>query len=123
MVREVELCAPPGGSRGGPRVGPRAPLVDTSTEAYAALSATQRLAVDAVNSGRHVFVTGGAGCGKTWTMRALVEGMTAAGTHFACTATTGVAAQLLPGGKTVAATTRPTPNPPLCATGEAAAPP
>lgn len=100
VVREVELRAPAAGP-GGCRDGPRAPLVDTSTEAYAALSATQRVAVDAVNSGRHVFVTGGAGCGKTWTMRALVEGMVAAGTHFACTATTGVAAQLLPGGKTI----------------------
>ena len=92
VVREVELAEPTFAVK---------PLVDTSTEAFAALSPAQRAAVDAVNSGRHVFVTGGAGCGKTWTMRALVEGMTLAGTQYVCTATTGVAAQLLPGGVTI----------------------
>ena len=94
-MREREL-APPASSPCFVR-----PLVDTSTDAFAALTGAQRAAVDAVNSGRHVFLTGGAGCGKTWTMRALVEGMTLAGTQYACTATTGVAAQLLPGGITI----------------------
>jgi ATP-dependent DNA helicase PIF1 len=75
-------------------------LVDDSAPEVAALTPHQCTLIAAVNAKRHVFLTGGAGCGKTWTARALVAGMRRAGTRFACSASTGVAAQLL-GGVTI----------------------
>lgn len=70
-----------------------APMVDT-------LSVQQRAALDAVQSGRNVFLTGRGGCGKSRTLEALIAAMTAAGTAFAVTASTGIAAVPL-GGQTL----------------------
>jgi ATP-dependent DNA helicase PIF1 len=78
-------------------------LVDTTVEAFGDLTADQQAIGHVINSRSHVFVTGGAGCGKTYTLRALASGMQSgkANTRFAFTATTGVAAQLLPFGRTI----------------------
>ncbi len=60
----------------------------------------QSRALDFVKTGRNVFVTGPAGTGKTFTVRAIVEWARSAGIPFGVTATTGAAAILI-GGKTL----------------------
>jgi ATP-dependent DNA helicase PIF1 len=75
-------------------------------EAAAAVTApivlddAQRSAVEAARLGGNVFVTGGAGTGKTLVVKRLVDELRAAGKTVAVTATTGVAA-LNCGGVTV----------------------
>jgi ATP-dependent DNA helicase PIF1 len=72
-------------------------LADGTVPAAQALSEDQRQVLDLVNARNHVFLTGCAGSGKTQTAMALIDAMVAAGTSFANTASTGVAAQLFGG--------------------------
>jgi len=74
------------------------PLADVTVPEMGALTAAQARAITLVNEGRHVFLTGCAGCGKTRTALALKAALTRAGTPFEFTASTGVAAELLGGG-------------------------
>lgn len=61
------------------------------------LDETQRRAVDLLSEGRNVFLTGGAGTGKTYTVK---EWMQTSDKNIALTATTGIAALHL-GGQTI----------------------
>jgi ATP-dependent DNA helicase PIF1 len=66
-------------------------------DAVARLSAGQLSVVEAVSKGRHVFLTGRAGCGKTEAIQALMDTLKRAGVLFAVTASTGIAAEPLRG--------------------------
>lgn len=56
------------------------------------LDASQQAAVEAAGRGENLFVTGGAGTGKTLVVKRIVDSLRAAGKTVAVTATTGVAA-------------------------------
>ena len=78
-----------------------APLLDPHGEESKELSAAQQEVLQAVAARRNVFLTGRAGCGKTRTLQALCSALTAAGTAFAITATTGIAAEVFPDATTI----------------------
>lgn len=64
------------------------------------LTADQQKALDAVNSGRNVFITGGAGTGKSYLLRAIVYSLTSMGKNVIVCAPTGIAAANI-GGMTI----------------------
>ena len=64
------------------------------------LTADQQKALDAVNSGRNVFITGGAGTGKSYLLRAIVYTLMSAGKKVIVCAPTGIAAANV-GGMTI----------------------
>lgn len=64
------------------------------------LTADQQKALDAVNSGRNVFITGGAGTGKSYLLRAIVYFLMSAGKNVVVCAPTGIAAANV-GGMTI----------------------
>lgn len=59
------------------------------------------IALSAFNEGRNIFMTGGAGTGKSYTMRKLIEYFDENGIQAARTAMTGMASLQMPGGETV----------------------
>jgi hypothetical protein len=61
------------------------------------LSADQQRAVDIAVSGRHLFFTGVAGAGKSFTLERIIGALRAQGKRVAVTATTGVAATVING--------------------------
>lgn len=65
------------------------------------LSPEQNQALDLVRHGKSVFVTGRAGCGKSRFLTALIDHLTASGTDFMATGSTGLAADAFPGGTTL----------------------
>ncbi len=69
------------------------PLLDMDVDSVNGLSHTQRSVLEHVQQRRNVFVTGRAGSGKSRVIHALVDSLTAAGTPFVVTATTGIAAE------------------------------
>lgn len=64
------------------------------------LTSDQQKALDAVNSGRNVFITGGAGTGKSYLLRAIVYSLMSAGKNVIVCAPTGIAAANV-GGMTI----------------------
>lgn len=64
------------------------------------LTSDQQKALDAVNSGRNVFITGGAGTGKSYLLRAIVYSLMSAGKNVVVCAPTGIAAANV-GGMTI----------------------
>lgn len=64
------------------------------------LTADQQKALDAVNSGRNVFITGGAGTGKSYLLRAIVYSLMSSGKNVVVCAPTGIAAANV-GGMTI----------------------
>jgi len=74
-----------------------APLLVLTPEDTAGLSPDQLRAVEAVQAGRNVFLTGRGGCGKTMVLKTILRGLQAADTPVAVTATTGIAAEPLHG--------------------------
>lgn len=56
------------------------------------LTSDQQMALAAVNSGRNVFITGGAGTGKSYLLRAIVYELVSAGKNVLVCAPTGIAA-------------------------------
>lgn len=94
MKRKAAAAAPDVARRHRPA---SLPLADLDAPAVADLAPEQRAVVAAVARGANVFLTGCAGCGKTKTALALKDALEAAGTCFAMTASTGVAANLLAG--------------------------
>lgn len=64
------------------------------------LTSDQQKALDAVNSGRNVFITGGAGTGKSYLLRAIVYSLMSAGKNVVVCAPTGIAAANI-GGMTI----------------------
>lgn len=67
------------------------------------LTHDQQKALDAVKSGRNVFITGGAGTGKSYLLRAIVYSLMSAGKNVIVCAPTGIAAANV-GGMTIHAT-------------------
>ena len=61
----------------------------------------QMRVLDAFNNGRCLFVSGGAGTGKTTLIREIISNAQADGRRVAVTASTGIAASLFPGGRTI----------------------
>lgn len=76
------------------RRSPTTPLVNMDVLAGDGLHPEQLAAIAKLNQipRRHQFITGSAGCGKSMTIRSLIKGMEAAGTVYAVTASTGIAA-------------------------------
>ena len=66
----------------------------------AGLAPAQAAAVEKVLAGKHVFLTGAAGCGKTRTIKALTDTLTQRRISYGLTASTGAASVLI-GGKTL----------------------
>ena len=64
------------------------------------LTADQQKALDAVNSGRNVFITGGAGTGKSYLLRAIVYSLMSVGKNVVVCAPTEIAAANV-GGMTI----------------------
>ena len=64
------------------------------------LTSDQQKALDAVKSGRNVFITGGAGTGKSYLLRAIVYSLMSAGKNVIVCAPTGIAAANV-GGMTI----------------------
>lgn len=64
------------------------------------LTSDQQKALDAVNSGRNVFITGGGGTGKSYLLRAIVYSLMSAGKNVIVCAPTGIAAANV-GGMTI----------------------
>lgn len=64
------------------------------------LTTDQQKALDAVSSGRNVFITGGAGTGKSYLLRAIVYSLMSAGKNVVVCAPTGIAATNV-GGMTI----------------------
>lgn len=64
------------------------------------LTTDQQKALDAVSSGRNVFITGGAGTGKSYLLRAIVYSLMSAGKNVVVCAPTGIAAANV-GGMTI----------------------
>lgn len=64
------------------------------------LTSDQQKALDAVNSGRNVFITGGAGTGKSYLLRVIVYSLMSAGKNVVVCAPTGIAAANV-GGMTI----------------------
>lgn len=81
---EAPVCAPCARVERAPPFSMDAPGMDALTE-------EQRAALVPLSQGRHVVITGEAGTGKSRIAAALKGGLAAAGTRYACTATTGVA--------------------------------
>lgn len=55
------------------------------------LNSTQQYAIDVLNSGRNVFLTGGAGVGKTYTVKEFINTTRVKGSNIMVTAPTGIA--------------------------------
>ncbi len=96
---------PEGGVSGGvaalpPRSRSKGELFDPYCDETRGLSDEQMDALDAVAHRLNIFLTGRAGSGKTRTLEAMIAAMTAAGTNFATTAASGIAAEAL-GGQTL----------------------
>jgi len=70
-----------------------APLFDMANSLAEELSATQRPALELILEGKNIFLTGAAGSGKSKVVHVLAQLLTAAGTPFAITASTGIAAE------------------------------
>lgn len=83
------LAAPPPNVEG--------PLFDVAHAEVAALSAPQRAVAESLLAGRHVLMTGRAGCGKSRVIRAVAAACRAADTAHAVTATVGSVASELNG--------------------------
>ena len=64
------------------------------------LNTDQQNALNAVNSGRNVFITGGAGTGKSYLLRAIVYSLRSSGKNVIVCAPTGIAAANV-GGMTI----------------------
>ena len=64
------------------------------------LTSDQQKALDAVNSGRNLFITGGGGTGKSYLLRAIVYSLMSAGKNVLVCAPTGIAAANI-GGMTI----------------------
>lgn len=67
-------------------------MEEAAPAAAVTLDGAQQRAMEASLRGEHVFVTGGAGTGKTLVVKRIVDALRAAGKSVAVTATTGVAA-------------------------------
>ena len=65
---------------------------------------SQERAVKLIDEGNNLFLTGGPGTGKTALIQAICEKWCASGKKVLMTATTGIAAASLPGGKTIHST-------------------
>jgi ATP-dependent DNA helicase PIF1 len=76
-----------------PAADTSAPLFDISHELVSELSSTQKPALDLILQGKNIFLTGAAGSGKSKVVHVLAQLLTAAGTPFAITASTGIAAE------------------------------
>lgn len=68
------------------------PVLDLDAECLRALSKDQRLLPEALVQGRHVFLTGRAGSGKSFTIAAVLEALREAGTEYGICAASGIAA-------------------------------
>lgn len=73
------------------------PLLDVHDPCLAHLTEDQRRVPAAVAAGRHCFVTGRAGSGKTATLAATLQALDNAGVPYAATAATGIASVPLEG--------------------------
>ncbi len=69
-------------------------------EEFNLLSPTQKKILEEISTGKNVFITGGAGVGKSLLVKAIYGYLTASGKTVALTATTGIAAVEL-GGQTI----------------------
>lgn len=67
---------------------------------YTTMNTEQTLAFEKVKSGVNVFLTGPAGCGKSFTLGKIIEWARSQGMSFGITASTGCAAYLI-GGRTI----------------------
>jgi DNA replication protein DnaC len=72
-------------------------MLNPESELAAGLSPNQQRVLAPIASGKHTFVTGRAGSGKSYILDALCKAMEEAGTRFAITASTGIAAQAVGG--------------------------
>jgi ATP-dependent DNA helicase PIF1 len=84
---------------------PSGPLLNVDSPLVTGLSPVQRTALLPVANGRNTFITGRAGSGKSHIQSALCAAMTEAGTKYAVTASTGIAAQAI-GGVTLSSFSR-----------------
>lgn len=75
----------------------KTPLFDPDSELFDDLSETQQSFLDVFEYRRNVFLTGRAGSGKSKVITALTRAMDAAGTRYAITAASGIAAEHIDG--------------------------